>query len=115
MFGSTEDTQVTDFSLNVLEQIIANRVGSTAEKSYTKSLLDAGVARVAKKFGEEATEAVIAAVSADRASLLAESADVLYHLLVMLKARDLPFADVLGELERRTSISGHDEKSSRPK
>ena len=69
--------------------------------------------QIAKKFGEESVEAVIAAIEGDKKALTAETADVLYHLLVLLEARDLPLADVLSELERRTNQSGLAEKASR--
>jgi phosphoribosyl-ATP pyrophosphohydrolase len=103
------------FGLENLAEIIARRARADAESSYTRSLLDKGVARCAKKFGEEATEAVIAAVAEDDAALTAEAADVLYHLLVVLQARNLSLASVMAELERRTAQSGIAEKASRPK
>ena len=102
------------FSLDDLSRIIADRASASAEVSYTRSLLEKGVARCAKKFGEEATEAVIAAVAEDDAALTGEAADVVYHLLVLLRARGVAFADVLAELEKRTRQSGHQEKASRP-
>jgi phosphoribosyl-ATP pyrophosphohydrolase len=101
------------FSLADLEVIVAQRAASTAAASYTKSLLDAGVARCAKKFGEEAIETVIAAVHQDDAALVAEAADTLYHLLVLLQSRGVKLQDALIELERRTAQSGHAEKASR--
>lgn len=101
------------FTLHSLEEIIARRAEASAEASYTRSLLDKGVERCAKKFGEEAIEATIAAVAQDQAALTAEVADVLYHLMVMLKARNLPLGDVYAELQRRTAQSGHEEKASR--
>ncbi len=103
------------FALETLAEIVARRAEADAGSSYTRSLLEKGVARCAKKFGEEATEAVIAAVSEDEAALIAESADVLYHLLVVLQARGVPLSAVMAELERRTAQSGHAEKASRPK
>jgi phosphoribosyl-ATP pyrophosphohydrolase len=103
------------FALENLAEIIARRSQADAESSYTRSLLDKGPARCAKKFGEEATEAVIAAVAEDDAALTAEAADVLYHLLVVLQARKIPLSAVMSELERRTAQSGHAEKASRPK
>ena len=106
---------MTSFTLGDLAAIVADRAASTGDVSYTKSLLDGGTARVAKKFGEEAVEAVIAAVEQDRAQLTREAADVLYHLLVLLQASAIPLDDVLGELERRTGRSGLAEKASRPK
>ena len=101
------------FSIDTLAQIIASRAASSAEISYTKSLLEAGVGRASKKFGEEAVEAVIAAVQNDRKGLIGEAADVLYHLLVLLQAASVPLQDVMDELQRRTVQSGHEEKQSR--
>jgi len=101
------------FALSELDAIIAERAQASAENSYTRTLLGKGALHCAKKFGEEAVEATIAAVAQDDAALRAEAADVLYHLLVMLRARDVPLADVFKELERRTSRSGLEEKASR--
>ena len=101
------------FTLGDLERLIGERGGALADTSYTRSLLDAGVARVAKKFGEEAVEAVIAAVEKDRPALLSEAADVIYHLLVLLHASNLSLDQVVAELGRRTRQSGHEEKASR--
>lgn len=101
------------FTLDELSEIIGRRAEAGAEQSYTRTLLDKGVAHCAKKFGEEAFELAIAAVAQDDSALRGEAADVLYHLLVMLKARGLPLADVLAELERRTQRSGLEEKASR--
>ena len=84
-----------------------------ASESYTAKLLADGPAKAAKKLGEEAVEAVIAAVSGDRENLTAEAADVLYHLLVVLQGAGIPLSDVMTELERRTSQSGLTEKASR--
>ena len=83
------------------------------EASYTRKLLDRGVARCAKKLGEEAIETVIAAVGEDRGRLIGETADLIYHLLVVLAARGVAFADVEAELARRTQQSGLEEKASR--
>ena len=87
----------------------------TAEpgSSYTASLLAKGPAKCAEKFGEDAVEAIIAAAKGDRENLTAEAADVLYHLLVMLAARDVTLAEVLAELERREGTSGIAEKAAR--
>ena len=82
------------FTLADLEQRISDRAKARAEVSYTRKLLDKGVAHCAKKFGEEAVEAVLAAVSEDRERLIAEAADVLYHLLVVLHARGITLAEV---------------------
>ena len=94
--------------------ITARRLGSSVT-SYTRQLLDAGPERCAKKFGEEAVEAVIAAVGADPAHLTAEAADVLYHLLVLLESRGVALADVLAGLDKRMGTSGLDEKAARPR
>ncbi|MGP8233311.1 MAG: phosphoribosyl-ATP diphosphatase [Methylovirgula sp.] len=104
---------MSDFTLEDLAAIIAKRAAASAESSYTKSLLDAGPARAAKKLGEEAVETVIAAIEGEREALVSESADLLYHLLVVLKARGVALGEVLAELERRTRQSGHEEKASR--
>ncbi len=106
---------MTGFTLADLEARIAARAAASPEDSWTAKLLAAGPERAAKKFGEEAVEAVIAAVKGDRAELIAESADVLYHLLVVLKARDVALQDVLSQLEARTARSGLAEKAARPR
>ena len=103
------------FTLTDLETIVAERAKASPEESWTAKLLAAGPERAAKKLGEEAVEAVIAAVKGDRDELIAESADVLYHLLVVLKARDIALHDVLSQLESRTARSGLAEKASRPR
>ena len=102
------------FTLADLEQRIADRAKAPAAESYTRKLLDKGAAHCAKKFGEEAVEAVLAAVSEERGRVTAEAADVLYHLLVMLHARDITLAEVEALLETRTKKSGLEEKASRP-
>jgi phosphoribosyl-ATP pyrophosphohydrolase len=101
------------FTLDDLAALIKARRNDSASTSYTKTLLDAGMARIAKKFGEEAVETVIAAMEDDRSALINEAADTLYHLLVMLEARDISLVDVLRELERRTKQSGLAEKAAR--
>ncbi len=101
------------FTLDDLAALIKSRRGDSASTSYTKSLFDAGMPRIAKKFGEEAVEAIIAAMEGDRSALVNEAADTLYHLLVMLEARNVSLNDVLLELERRTKQSGLTEKASR--
>jgi len=101
------------FRLEDLSTIIAARAAASAEKSYTKSLLDKGVTHCGKKFGEEAVEFAIAAAQGDKNAMTAEAADVLYHLLVALQAAGIPLQDVLDELGRRTGMSGHEEKAAR--
>ena len=100
-------------ALDRLAATIAARKGADPESSWTAKLLAKGPEKCAEKFGEEAVEAIIEAVKGDRARLTAEAADVLYHLLVMLAARDVTLADVLAELERRQGTSGLAEKASR--
>ncbi|HYP57839.1 MAG TPA: phosphoribosyl-ATP diphosphatase [Beijerinckia sp.] len=104
---------MNDFTLDDLAAIIAERARSTAAASYTKSLLDGGPARAAKKLGEEAVELVIATLEGDREPVINETADLLYHLLVVLQLKGISLRDVLNELERRTSRSGHEEKAAR--
>ncbi|MBG0799622.1 phosphoribosyl-ATP diphosphatase [Methylocystis sp. L43] len=101
------------FTLDDLAALIKSRRVDDASTSYTKTLLDSGMPRIAKKFGEEAVETVIAAMEDDRSALVNEAADTLYHLLVMLEARDISLGDVLRELERRTKQSGLAEKAAR--
>ena len=103
------------FTLADLERIVAERAKAPPEESWTAKLLAAGPERAAKKLGEEAVEAVIAAVKGDRAELIAESADLLYHLLVVLRSRDVALQDVLSQLEARTARSGLAEKAARPR
>jgi phosphoribosyl-ATP pyrophosphohydrolase len=102
-----------EFSLNDLEKIVAERAMASPDQSWTAKLVAAGQTKAAKKLGEEATETVIAAVAQDRKELVGESADLLYHLLVVLKIADIPLQDVLDELQRRTGQSGLQEKASR--
>lgn len=102
-----------DFTLEDLVGIIAERAGSGDPGSYTAKLAASGVSRCAKKFGEEAVEAVIAGATADTEALRAEAADVLYHLLVLLHVGGVSFADVKAELARRTSQTGLQEKAGR--
>ena len=103
------------FTLTDLETIIARRAAASPEESWTAKLVAAGPARIAKKFGEEAIEAVIAGAQGDRGALISESADVLYHLMVLLHGRGISVKDVLEELERRTGQSGLAEKAGRPR
>lgn len=100
-------------TLERLQATIRQRRAATADKSYTRQLLDGGPARCAKKLGEEAVETVIAAVHQDDAALKAEAADLIYHLLVLLEARGIALADVLAVLDARTAKSGVEEKASR--
>lgn len=100
-------------ALDRLAATIATRKGADPETSWTAKLFAKGPEKCAEKFGEEAVEAIIEAVKGDRARLTAEAADVLYHLLVMLAARDVTLEQVLAELERREGTSGIAEKAAR--
>jgi len=100
-------------ALSRLAATIAARKSADPEGSWTAKLLAKGPEKCAEKFGEEAIEAIIEAVKGDRAALTCEAADVLYHLLVMLAARDITLADVETELARREGTSGIDEKAGR--
>ncbi len=101
--------------LRELETVIASRKGADPDSSWTAKLLSKGPEKCAEKFGEEAIEAIIAAAKNDRENLTYEAADVLYHMLVMLAARDVALDDVLNELARRQGLSGIAEKAARPK
>lgn len=100
-------------TLQRLEQVIAERRGASPDTSYVAQLNARGVPVMARKLGEEAVEAVIAALAGSREELTGEAADVLFHLLVLLGARDVKLADVLAELDRREGTSGLDEKAAR--
>lgn len=100
-------------TLSRLAATIAARKGADPESSWTAKLLSKGPEKCAEKFGEEAVEAIIEAVKGDRARLTAEAADVIYHLFVMLAARDVTLEEVLAELERREGTSGIAEKAAR--
>ncbi len=102
-----------DFSLHDLAALVKKRAAASGAESYTRKLLDRGAAHCAKKFGEEAVETVIAAVHGDRKHLIAETADLLYHLLVVLEARGVKLTEVEGALAKRTAQSGFEEKASR--
>ncbi|NKM28675.1 phosphoribosyl-ATP diphosphatase [Rhizobium laguerreae] len=104
---------MSGFSLSDLESIVADRSKASPEQSWTAKLVAAGQPKAAKKLGEEAIEAVMAAVTGDRDNLTYEAADVLYHLLVVLKIAEIPLENVMAELERRTAQSGLNEKASR--
>ena len=102
------------FSLEELARTIDERAGASAQTSYTRSLLDKGPAHCARKFGEEAIELTVAAAALEEGAVRAEAADVLYHLLVLLRARGVTLTSVLEELGKRSARSGHEEKASRP-
>ncbi|MDF1853881.1 phosphoribosyl-ATP diphosphatase [Pseudooceanicola sp.] len=101
--------------LHDLAATVVARKGADPDTSWTAKLLAKGPEKCAEKFGEEAIEAIIEATKGDRAGLTSEAADVLYHLLVMLTARDVTLAEVEAELARREGTSGIAEKAARPK
>ena len=101
------------FTVHDLAATIDARAASGGEGSYTRKLLDKGADHCARKLGEEAVETVIAAVENNRSNLIAESADLLYHLLVLLKARGVTLDEVEAALAQRTGMSGLEEKASR--
>ncbi len=100
-------------TLKRLEETIAARASASPDSSYVAKLNAKGTQKIAQKLGEEATEAVIAAVSGDRKELVGEAADVIFHLMVLLQNKGVALDEVLGELERREGTSGLDEKASR--
>lgn len=100
-------------TLEDLEQRIALRAAASPDESYTAKLISRGMEKCAQKVGEEATEAVIAAVTSNRTELVKESADLLFHLLVVLRAADVPLSEVMAELDTRTGQSGLAEKAAR--
>lgn len=108
-----KDTVMARFTLHDLAAVIDARAASGGEKSYTRKLLDKGPEHCAKKLGEEAIETVIATVENNRDHLIAESADLLFHLLVVLKSRGVSLEDVEAALAQRTSMSGLEEKAAR--
>jgi len=106
--------EIDGSTLDRLYAVIASRRGGDAAKSYTAKLLAAGPAKIAQKLGEEAVETVIEGVRGDAARIAAESADLLYHLLVLWAATGVAPAEVWRALEGRAGTSGIDEKKSRP-
>lgn len=100
-------------TLTRLEATIAQRLAASPEESYVAKLHAQGLPKIAQKLGEEATEAVIAALAGDEAELVGEAADVLFHLLVLLGAKGVALEQVLAELDRREGTSGLEEKASR--
>jgi len=103
---------------DVLEQLAATiraRRAAAPDSSYTRQLLDAGPVRCARKLGEEAIETVMAGAGESDDALKEESADLLYHLLVLLESRGVAISDVLQVLERRSGVSGLKEKADRAK
>jgi phosphoribosyl-ATP pyrophosphohydrolase len=107
------DIGMSTFTVHDLATLVHDRAQASPDVSYTRKLLDRGVAQCAKKLGEEAIETALAAVGEDRERLIAEAADLIYHLLVVLEARGIALADVETALAARTHQSGLDEKASR--
>jgi phosphoribosyl-ATP pyrophosphohydrolase len=103
------------FTLELLNERVAERATASPEVSYTAKLLSRGVEKCAQKLGEEAVEAAIAAVAGKKLELAKEAGDVLFHLLVLLKASDVSLDAVMAELESRTAQSGLAEKAARQK
>ena len=110
-----KEASMSKFTLSDLERRVHERAKASAAESYTRALIDKGVAHCAKKLGEEAIETGLAAVQEDKGRLIAEAADLLYHLLVLLEARGVSLSEVEAALEKRTIQSGHEEKASRPR
>ena len=104
---------MASFTLHDLEQRVKARAQASADVSYTRRLLDQGVDQCAKKLGEEAIETILAAIAEDRERLIAETADLIYHLLVVLAARGIALSEVEAALSARTGQSGLAEKASR--
>ena len=105
---------MSENALEKLAGIIKTRRGASAEDSYTKRLLDQAPAKPAQKLGEEAVEVVVAALAQDKQALVGETADLLYHLLVVLESRDVTLADVYGELERRMESTANGQENEKP-
>ena len=110
---SESNQKKSQFSLEKLAAVIGHRSQSNDDNSYTRLLISKGIEHCAKKFGEEAVELIMATVQGDKAQVVHESADVLYHLLVMLEVSDVDIDEVMAELESRTRQSGLEEKASR--
>lgn len=108
-------TAPSSFTLADLVERVKERAKAGADVSYTRKLLDKGVAQCAKKFGEEAVEVVLAAVGEDKDRVVSEMADLLYHLVVVMEAREVTLKEIEAELQKRTAQSGLQEKASRPR
>ena len=104
---------MSTFTVHDLATLVHERANASPDASYTRKLLDRGVAQCAKKLGEEAIEVALAAVDEGRDRLIAEASDLIYHLLVLLKARGIALAEVEQALAARTAQSGLDEKAAR--
>src|SRR4051794_26004975 len=113
--ASGQERRMSTFTIHDLEVRVRERAAASAETSYTRKLLDKGIAHCAKKLGEEAVETALAAVSDDRDHLIAETADLLYHLMVVLEARSVTLTEIESALGARMAKSGLEEKASRPR
>ncbi len=109
----TESASMSRFTIHDLVDIVDARAASSGDVSYTRKLLDKGPEHCAKKFGEEAVETVIAAIENDRDHLISEGADLVFHLLVLLKSRGVTLSEVEQKLGERTQMSGLEEKAAR--
>ena len=87
--------------LNTLETVIESRKVANADESYTAKLFSAGASRISQKLGEEGVELALANVQQNRAAIVSESADLIYHLLVLLRSNDIPLDEVVSELKAR--------------
>ena len=101
--------------LEQLQQLIQSKKDSDPSLSYTAKLFSQGIEEIQKKFGEESIELIIASNQNNRNNIINETADVLYHLLVLLSVKSISLKDVVEELERRSSMSGLEEKANRSK
>src|SRR5262245_52254887 len=106
---------MSTFTLHDLAARVKERAQASPDVSYTRKLIDRGIGHCAKKLGEEAVETAIAAIAEDRERVVAEAADLLYHLLVVLEARGIALGEVETELGARTTQSGLAEKAGRPR
>jgi phosphoribosyl-ATP pyrophosphohydrolase len=104
---------MSSFTLHDLEKRVQDRAKADPGASYTRTLVDRGLAHCAKKLGEEAVEVAIAAIAEERDRVVAETADLFYHLFVVLHARGISLAEVEAELGARTRQTGLDEKAAR--
>lgn len=104
---------MSEFTLADLEAIVKARAAASPDESWTAKLVSKGQRAAAKKLGEEAVETVIAAIAEDRENLVGETADLLFHLLVVLRIADIPLSEIMDELSRRTGQSGLEEKAGR--
>jgi phosphoribosyl-ATP pyrophosphohydrolase len=102
-----------DDTLERLYKLVLDRRKADPDKSYIARRLQQGTAKIAQKVGEEAVETVIAAMRKDKKELIGESADLLFHWLMLLADAGVPPSDVMAELKRREGISGLDEKANR--